>query len=303
MCPRAVSSSWRAVISPSPPTYSFSTHSRPQARHSAREVCQARSDGDCLQAARRAPMAWATWRSPLARWSSPRRRAAGWDCLLVVISSSSLALSIWLGPSAGRPTQATSRASQPARLPRTAGRRRSARAMFQMRPRTGGGGGPVPQAPPPTASPRRRVAGSVILQGWAGDPKRRAAPLPGLTAEAEPGSARLGLGWRFRPWLTSFGPPAFTEGPSSLLAFVAAGLADGRVLQSQWFAPTMYHKFMKTFSGNLKQGSQTSASGWDFLTNHAHVLVCVAHDSGIRLRDIAPKPAGRRELVIRLAAS
>ena len=28
-------------------------------------------------------------------------------------------------------------------------------------------------------------------------------------------------------------------------------------------------------------------SGWDFLTNHAHVLLCVAHDPGIRLRDIA----------------
>jgi DNA-binding MarR family transcriptional regulator len=49
----------------------------------------------------------------------------------------------------------------------------------------------------------------------------------------------------------------------------------------------MYHVFMKPSSGNLKQDSQTSASGWDFLTNHAHVLVCVAHDSGIRLRDIA----------------
>ena len=42
---------------------------------------------------------------------------------------------------------------------------------------------------------------------------------------------------------------------------------------------------------------------WDFLTNHAHVLVCVTHDPGIRLRDIAPKPAGRRELLVRLAAS
>jgi DNA-binding MarR family transcriptional regulator len=48
----------------------------------------------------------------------------------------------------------------------------------------------------------------------------------------------------------------------------------------------MYHVFMKTSSGNLKQGSQ-AATRWDFLTNHAHVLVCVAHDSGIRLRDIA----------------
>ena len=60
---------------------------------------------------------------------------------------------------------------------------------------------------------------------------------------------------------------------------------------------------MKTFSGKLKQDSQASTTRWDFLTNHAHVLVCVAHDSGIRLRDIAPKPAGRRELVVRLAAS
>ena len=26
---------------------------------------------------------------------------------------------------------------------------------------------------------------------------------------------------------------------------------------------------------------------WGFLTNHAHVLVCVANDPGVRLRDIA----------------
>jgi predicted transcriptional regulator len=26
---------------------------------------------------------------------------------------------------------------------------------------------------------------------------------------------------------------------------------------------------------------------WDFLTNHAHVLICIAHDPQIRLRDIA----------------
>ena len=27
--------------------------------------------------------------------------------------------------------------------------------------------------------------------------------------------------------------------------------------------------------------------GWTFLTSHARVLLCVAHDPGIRLRDIA----------------
>jgi uncharacterized membrane protein len=44
---------------------------------------------------------------------------------------------------------------------------------------------------------------------------------------------------------------------------------------------------MNNSSRNVEQGSQASVSRWDFLTNHAHVLVCVAHDSGIRLRDIA----------------
>jgi uncharacterized membrane protein len=28
-------------------------------------------------------------------------------------------------------------------------------------------------------------------------------------------------------------------------------------------------------------------SSWTFLTNHAHVLVCIARDPGIRLRDVA----------------
>lgn len=37
---------------------------------------------------------------------------------------------------------------------------------------------------------------------------------------------------------------------------------------------------------NPKQ-AQSTPPRWDFLTNHAHVLVCVARDPGIRLRDIA----------------
>jgi DNA-binding MarR family transcriptional regulator len=48
----------------------------------------------------------------------------------------------------------------------------------------------------------------------------------------------------------------------------------------------MYHLFMNSTSSNQQQES-TGAGGWDFLTNHAHVLTCVAHDPGIRLRDIA----------------
>jgi predicted transcriptional regulator len=36
-----------------------------------------------------------------------------------------------------------------------------------------------------------------------------------------------------------------------------------------------------------KQQRLVETPTWDFLTNHAHVLTCVAHDPGIRLRDIA----------------
>ena len=44
---------------------------------------------------------------------------------------------------------------------------------------------------------------------------------------------------------------------------------------------------MKYYSGMTEQDSQQTAPAWDFLTNHAHVLVSVARDPGIRLRDIA----------------
>ena len=33
--------------------------------------------------------------------------------------------------------------------------------------------------------------------------------------------------------------------------------------------------------------SHEAGRGWTFLTNHAHVLVCIAHDPGIRVQDIA----------------
>lgn len=35
--------------------------------------------------------------------------------------------------------------------------------------------------------------------------------------------------------------------------------------------------------------SETTAPGWAFLTNHARVLVCIAHDPGIRLRDLGDR--------------
>jgi MarR family len=34
---------------------------------------------------------------------------------------------------------------------------------------------------------------------------------------------------------------------------------------------------------------ETPAPGWTFLTNHAQVLVCIARDPGVRLRDIGQR--------------
>ncbi len=35
--------------------------------------------------------------------------------------------------------------------------------------------------------------------------------------------------------------------------------------------------------------AETTVPGWTFLTNHAQVLVCIAQDPGIRLRDIGQR--------------
>src|SRR5919197_3822369 len=48
---------------------------------------------------------------------------------------------------------------------------------------------------------------------------------------------------------------------------------------------TLYLVFMNNSSSIGEQ--PLKGRRWDFLTNHAHVLLCVADDPGIRLRDIA----------------
>jgi hypothetical protein len=45
--------------------------------------------------------------------------------------------------------------------------------------------------------------------------------------------------------------------------------------------------FQKGLSGMAKDAPTNNSPKWDFLTNHSHVLVCISHDPGIRLRDIA----------------
>lgn len=44
---------------------------------------------------------------------------------------------------------------------------------------------------------------------------------------------------------------------------------------------------MKYFSRYMEQTLEKPVARWDFLTNHAHVLVCLARDPGARLREIA----------------
>ena len=45
---------------------------------------------------------------------------------------------------------------------------------------------------------------------------------------------------------------------------------------------------MNLISRETQQSSTSAAPArWDFLTNHAHVLTCIADDPGVRLRDIA----------------
>src|ERR687898_3429764 len=44
---------------------------------------------------------------------------------------------------------------------------------------------------------------------------------------------------------------------------------------------------MNSLSGNQQNMSSPATVRWDFLTNHAHVLLSISQDPGIRLRDIA----------------
>lgn len=53
-------------------------------------------------------------------------------------------------------------------------------------------------------------------------------------------------------------------------------------------------------SSNQKSGS--SSAGWTFLTNHTHVLVCLAGDSELRVRDLAQQVGITERAVQRILA-
>lgn len=62
----------------------------------------------------------------------------------------------------------------------------------------------------------------------------------------------------------------------------AAGMGVGTSVTT-----SHYQQFMKYASTVMNQDPPQGFPRWDFLTNHAHVLVCIARDPGIRLREIA----------------
>jgi hypothetical protein len=53
--------------------------------------------------------------------------------------------------------------------------------------------------------------------------------------------------------------------------------------------------------------AQDAAPGWTFLTNHAQVLVCIARDPGVRLREIGERVGiterAAHRIVVELAAA
>jgi|LauGreDrversion4_2_1035121.scaffolds.fasta_scaffold08667_7 DNA-binding MarR family transcriptional regulator len=46
-------------------------------------------------------------------------------------------------------------------------------------------------------------------------------------------------------------------------------------------------KEKRDHSSQLKKGSEDTTSGWTFLSNHSHVIICLARDPEMRVRDIA----------------
>jgi hypothetical protein len=47
---------------------------------------------------------------------------------------------------------------------------------------------------------------------------------------------------------------------------------------------------------------ESAAPGWTFLTNHAQVLVCIARDPGVRLRDIGERVGITERAAYRIVA-
>jgi DNA-binding MarR family transcriptional regulator len=54
--------------------------------------------------------------------------------------------------------------------------------------------------------------------------------------------------------------------------------------------------------GDLKKSEQGQTSGWTFLSNHSHVIICLARDPEMRLRDIAVSVGITERAAIRIVS-
>jgi DNA-binding MarR family transcriptional regulator len=48
-----------------------------------------------------------------------------------------------------------------------------------------------------------------------------------------------------------------------------------------------YTKEKRDPANHVKKPADETTSGWTFLSNHSHVIICLAHDPEMRVRDIA----------------
>jgi DNA-binding MarR family transcriptional regulator len=51
---------------------------------------------------------------------------------------------------------------------------------------------------------------------------------------------------------------------------------------------------------NKKFSKAGPGAGWTFLTNHSHVLICLAENAGLRVRDIAGRVAITERAVLKI---
>jgi MarR family len=71
--------------------------------------------------------------------------------------------------------------------------------------------------------------------------------------------------------------------------------------------PTRLYMTIESRQNRLRRMPRDGTPSWSFLTNHAQVLLCIAHDPGIRLREIGETVGiterAAHRIVVELAAA
>ena len=63
----------------------------------------------------------------------------------------------------------------------------------------------------------------------------------------------------------------------------------------------MYYETLFTSTKKMKKNSSpVPKAGWTFLTNHSHVLICLAENSDLRIRDLADRVGITERAVLKI---